>query len=56
MQTKQRKRFSTLAAGMQLWNERASLTICSANVLATKGFAAIGNISNDNKIRPWMER
>ena len=56
MQTKQRKRFSILAAGTQLWNEHASLPIRSANVLAKTGFAAIGNISNDNKIRPWIER
>ena len=56
MQVKKRKRFSTLAAATQLWNEHAALPIPSAKVQAKTGFAAIDNISNDNKIRLCIER
>ena len=56
MQIKKRKHFITVAAATQLWNAHAALPIRSAKVTARTGFAAVGNISNDNKIRPWMER
>ncbi len=56
MQRKQYNRFSTLAAGMQMWNDQSSLPMRHYYVPATTGFAAIGNMSNDDEKRPWFER
>ena len=55
MQVKKRKRFSTLAAGTQLWNKHASLPIRYCYVAPGSGFTPISE-SNSDKIRPWMER
>ena len=56
MQKSQQQRFSMLHTLMQIWNEQLSLSIRYCYVPATKGFAAIGNMSNDDKKRPWFER
>ena len=37
-------------------NEQSSLPIRYCYVPATTGFAAISNMSNDDKKRPWFER
>jgi hypothetical protein len=55
MQRKQHTRFSTLHSEMQLWNELSSLPICYSYVPLGAGFTAIKN-SNDDQIRPWIER
>ncbi|MEO6252089.1 MAG: hypothetical protein ABIO79_02190 [Ferruginibacter sp.] len=49
MQQLQHKQFST-------WNEQTSLTIRYCYVPLGTGFAAIKNMSNDDQIRPWIER
>ena len=49
MQQLQHKQF-------KMWNELSSLPIRYCYVPATTGFATIGNISNDDKKRPWFER
>jgi hypothetical protein len=60
MQKRQQQRFSILHTLMQLWNEHASLPIGYCYVPATTGFAPDsyrdGNMSNDDKRRPWFER
>ncbi len=56
MQRNQHQRLSTLFAGKQLWNEHASLSIRYWYVPLTKGFMAIGNVSNSDTIRPWFKR
>jgi len=56
MQIRQQQRFSILHTLMQLWNEHTSLPIGYCYVPATRGFAAIGNMSKNDKIRPWFER
>ncbi len=60
MQRKQHQRFNTLTAGMQLWNEHASLPIGYCYVSGGSGFTApdsnLGGKNNSDKIRPWIER
>ena len=37
-------------------NEQSSLPIRYWYALLSKGFTAIGNVSDKNKIRPWFKR
>jgi hypothetical protein len=39
-----------------MWNEQSSLPIRYSYVPAGSGFTAIGNMSNNDKIRPWFKR
>lgn len=56
MQGKQHKRFKTHSAGTQKWNEQSLLPIGYCYVPATTGYAAIFNMSKNDKKRPWFER
>jgi hypothetical protein len=55
MQQLKHTQFITVPTGRQVWNERSSLHICRSYVPLGIGFTA-KNMSNDNSIRPWMER
>ena len=61
MQKRQQQQFSMLHTLMQLWNEQVSLSKRYWYVPAGSGFTAPdsyrdGNMSNDDKKRPWFER
>ena len=61
MQKRQQQRFSMLHTLVQLWNEHVSLPKGYCYVPATTGFAAPdsylgGNMSKNDKRRPWFER
>lgn len=56
MQQLQHTNFTTLPTGRQVQNEGALLPIRHWRVQLSKGFTAIGNVNDKNKIRPWFKR
>ena len=56
MQQVQHTNFTTLPTGRQVPNEGVLSPIRYWYALLSKGFTAIGNVSDKNKIRPWFKR
>ncbi len=56
MQQLQHTQFTSLLTGWQMRNEQSLFSIRYCYMQLSKGFAAIGDKSNDDKIRPWFKR
>lgn len=56
MQKLQHIHFTSLPTSRQMWNEQSLSLIHNCYVQFCAVFAAIGNKSNDDKIRPWFKR